>query len=138
MYSYVSGTVVNASQPLFSYRSLLLVLLMLYSAVIWFLYCMLLLYDYDVVLQPLFKVQAQQQSIASLTTAQYNDLLTYFNEREMKVSVLCQQSFISILMSNAYLRWLNTLIYYWLNLWRNVFETWCSSNETDIIHQTCN
>lgn len=54
---------------------------------------MLLLYDYDV-LQPLFKVQAQQQSIASLTTAQYNDLLTYFNEREMKVSVLhvCQQS----------------------------------------------
>lgn len=55
---------------------------------------MLLLYDYDVVLQPLFKVQAQQQSIASLTTAQYNDLLTYFNEREMKVSVLhvCQQS----------------------------------------------
>lgn len=54
---------------------------------------MLLLYDYDVVLQPLFKVQAQQQSIASLTTAQYNDLLTYFNEREMKVSVLCQQRF---------------------------------------------
>lgn len=54
---------------------------------------MLQLYDYDVVLQPLFKVQAQQQSIASLTTAQYNDLLTYFNEREMKVSVLCQQSF---------------------------------------------
>lgn len=53
---------------------------------------MLLLYDYDVVLQPLFKVQAQQQSIASLTTAQYNDLLTYFNEREMKVSILCQPS----------------------------------------------
>lgn len=43
-------------------------------------------------MQPLFKVQAQQQSIASLTTAQYNDLLTYFNEREMKVSVLCQPS----------------------------------------------
>nr|XP_034339397.1 piezo-type mechanosensitive ion channel component 1 isoform X8 [Crassostrea gigas] len=37
--------------------------------------------------QPLFKVQAQQQSIASLTTAQYNDLLTYFNEREMKSAV---------------------------------------------------
>lgn len=58
-------------------------ILVLYATVI---------YDYDVLLQPLFKVQAHHQSIASLTTAQYNDLLTYFNDKEMKVSVLCQQS----------------------------------------------
>ncbi|XP_078337037.1 piezo-type mechanosensitive ion channel component 2-like isoform X2 [Crassostrea virginica] len=37
--------------------------------------------------QPLFKVQAQQQTISPLTTAQYNDLLTYFNEREQKSAI---------------------------------------------------
>ncbi|XP_061162541.1 piezo-type mechanosensitive ion channel component 2-like [Saccostrea echinata] len=37
--------------------------------------------------QPLFKVQAQQQSIATLSTAQYNDLLTYFNDMENKKAV---------------------------------------------------
>jgi hypothetical protein len=33
-------------------------------------------------LQPLFKVLAQQQRITPLKTAQYNDLLTYFNNEE--------------------------------------------------------